>query len=57
MLRTKDIDEDGCDVVDEKSQAVILTVWRANKEPNYLLLARAGNIAKCINDEMRNKRK
>jgi hypothetical protein len=55
MLRTKEIKEDGCDVVDEKSQEVIFTVWRADGEPDHALLVRSGNIAKCVNDEIRKK--
>lgn len=56
MLRTSDVKDDACDVIDEKTQEIIFSVWRADGEPDKALLIRAGNIAKCVNDEIRNNR-
>jgi len=53
MLRTNEIKDDACDVSDEHSKEIIFTVWRADGEPDKALMIRAGNIAKCINDEIR----
>lgn len=56
MLRTSDVKDDACDVIEERTKEIIFTVWRADGEPDKALLIRAGNIAKCINDEIRKHR-
>lgn len=53
MLRTEAVKDDASDVIDQDSQEIIFTVWRADGESDKNLLERAGNIAKCINDEIR----
>lgn len=57
MLRTEQVKDDACDVIDEQSGEIILTVWRADNEKDTALLVRAGNISKCINDEIKRLRK
>lgn len=53
MLRTSEVKDDACDVIDEGTKEIIFTVWRADGEPDKALQIRAGNIAKCVNDEIR----
>lgn len=53
MLRTCEIGKDACDLKDDKSQEIILTVWRAKGESDKALIERAGNIARNINNEIR----
>jgi hypothetical protein len=56
MLRTEPVKDDAVDVMDEKSKECIFTVWRADGENDRALLIRAGNISKCINDKIRERR-
>lgn len=59
MLRTDDVKDDAVDVfieTPENPKEIIFTVWRADGENDKALLARAGNIAKCVNDEIKRKR-
>lgn len=56
MLRTSEVKDDACDVIEEKSQEIIFTVWRADGEPDKALQIRAGNIARCVNDEIKKHR-
>lgn len=57
MLRTDKVTDDGVDLIDEQSREVIVTVWRADGEKDEQLTIRAGNIARCVNDEIRRNRK
>jgi hypothetical protein len=56
MLRVSQIENDGCDVYSEETDEIIFTVWRADNESDSNLQVRTGNIASCINEEIRRAR-